>query len=251
MVARPLLFAAVLLALVTPANSFALFLKAVVAANSFVMAPPVVVLWGLFAFSKGVGVFKDVMSLVIEIVGGREGAACTLCDKVVTLLLSGEAEGGVDELDCNNLCFHLDRCIKICDKLKTALASSSHFPCVAAGYCPQVDEFGPMPKCTYKFPASCEPANMCAFKFPKCKLADGYNKWRQLNVMITHNLGAVAGALTRMPKCGEPGAHNTFCINEPTGIGLYCKYNSYLLCVWACICSVMAVESPGGDDDRQ
>jgi hypothetical protein len=235
---RQMFFVAVLLALVTPANSFA-------------MPPPWVILWGLFAFSKSFGVVKDMVLLGAEIVGGGEGAACTLCDKVVTLLLSGEAEGGMDELDCNGLCFHLDRCIKICDKIKTTLASSSRFPCVAAGYCPQVDEFGPMPKCIYKFPASCEPAYMCAFKFPKCELADGYKKWRKMNAMLTQNLGAVAGALTKMPKCGEPGAHKTFCINEPTGIGLYCKNSAYLLYVWACICSVMAVESPGGDDDRQ
>ena len=33
--------------------------------------------------------------------------------------------------------------------------------------------------------------------------------------------------------------------------GLYCKNASYLLYIWACIQSVMAIESPGGDDDRQ
>jgi hypothetical protein len=92
---------------------------------------------------------------------------------------------------------------------------------------------------------------MCAFRFPKCELSEGYKKWRKMNAMLTENLGAVAGALTNMPKCGQPGAHKTFCINEPTGTGLYCKNSAYILYVWACMRSVMAIESPGGDDDRQ
>ena len=236
--AGALLFSAVLLAHVAPVNSFT-------------MPPPWVVLWGAMAFAKTFAVVKDIVLLVIDVIFGGEGAACTLCDKIITVLLSGEAEGGMDELDCTGLCFRLDRCIKICEKLKVALSSSASFPCVAAGYCPQVDEFGPMPKCVYKFPASCAPANMCAFKFPKCELSDGYKKWRKMNAMLTENLGAVAGALTKMPKCGEPGAHKTFCVNEPTGIGAHCKNFAYALYLWACAQSVMAIESPGGDDDRQ
>ena len=233
-----LLFAACLLALPTPAGAFT-------------MPPPWVILWGSVAFAKTFATVKDIVLLIIDVVFGGEGAMCTLCDKIITIVLAGDAEGGIDEINCEGVCFRLDRCVKICDKLKTALATSASFPCVAAGYCPAVDEFGPLPKCQYKFPASCAPANMCAFKFPKCELSEGYKKWRKMNSMLTENLGAVAGALTKMPKCGEPGAHKTFCVNEPTGVGLYCKNCAYFLYIWACIQSVMAIESPGGDDDRQ
>ena len=72
-----------------------------------------------------------------------------------------------------------------------------------------------------------------------------------MNAMLTENVGAVAGALTKRPKCGDPGAHKNFCINEPSGLGLVCKNVSYLLYLWACAQSVLAIESPGGDDDRQ
>ena len=119
------------------------------------------------------------------------------------------------------------------------------------GYCPAVDEFGPMPKCKYKFSTSCSPSNVCHFKNMHCQLSGGYKQWRRMNAMLTQNLGAVAGTLTNMPKCGDPGVHTRFCINEPTGIGMYCKQSSYLLYTYACVRSVMAIESPGGDDDRQ
>ena len=239
-------FAVVLLTLPIPCNSFG-FIPGVV------MPPPWVILWGIMAFAKTFAAVKDIVFLAVEVIFGGEGAACTLCDKIVTILLvSGDVEAeGTRVLDCENVCFHLKRCVIICDKLKTALQTSVHFPCVAAGYCPAVDEFGPMPNCKYQFPASCSPANMCHFKNMRCQLSDGYKRWRRMNAMLTENLGAVAGALTKMPKCGEPGAHKTFCINEPTGIGLYCKHGSFLICIYACVMSVRAIESPGGDDDRQ
>jgi len=201
-----LLFVVVLLVLPTPAASIS-------------MPPPWVILWGGVAFAKTFAVVKDLVFLFVDVIFGGEGALCTLCDRIITLLLSGDAEGGIEDMNCESTCFRLDKCVVICNKLKNALASSASFPCVAAGYCPAVDEFGPLPKCTYKFPASCTPSNMCAFKFPKCELSDGYKKWRRMNSLLTENLGAISGALTKMPKCGEPGAHKTFCVNEPTGIG--------------------------------
>jgi len=158
--AAPILFLAVLLLFPTPCNSFT-------------MPPPWVILWGGVAFAKTFATVKDLVFLFVDVLFGGEGAACTLCDKIVTVLLAGDAEGGMEDLDCTGMCFRLDKCVKICNNLKKALASTAGFPCVAAGYCPAVDEFGPMPKCKYKFPASCSPSNMCAFKFPKCELSEG------------------------------------------------------------------------------
>jgi hypothetical protein len=182
--------AAVLLALPTPCNTFT-------------MPPPWVILWGAVAFTKTFSFVKGIVSLVVAVIFGGEGAACTLCDKIITVVLAGDPEGGFEEIDCNGVCLRLQRCIQICDKLKTALQTSAKFPCVAAGYCPAVDEFGPMPKCKYKFPASCSPSNVCQFKNMHCQLSEGYKQWRRMNAMLTQNLGAVAGALTNMPKCGN------------------------------------------------
>jgi len=227
----------VLLALLTPCSTY--------------VPPPWVILWGVFAFAKIFNLVKEIVSLVIEIIFGAEDAACTLCDKIITVLLAGDADGGVDDIVCSEMCFRLNRCTIICEKLKNALASSAHFPCVSAGYCPAVDEFGPLPTCKYKFPTSCEPSNMCTFKFPRCKLSKGYLQWRRMKAMLSDTMGSVLGTLTNMPKCGEPGAHSTFCINEPHGTGLYCKKVSYLLYAYAYFKTVMAIESRGGDDDRQ
>lgn len=54
-----------------------------------------------------------------------------------------------------------------------------------------------------------------------------------------------------MPKCGDPHAHRLFCVNEPTGTGLWSMLIAYVVVFWACIRSVAAIESQGGDDDRQ
>ncbi len=36
-----------------------------------------------------------------------------LLAKIITVLLSGDSEeGGYKQLNCNSLCFHLERCIK-------------------------------------------------------------------------------------------------------------------------------------------
>ena len=69
----------------------------------------------------------------------------------------------------------------------------------------------------------------------------------------THTLlGALADAVSRLPNCGEPGAHNVFCVNTPTGLGYASMVANYALLafvgVWQ---SIRAIETPGGDDDRQ
>jgi hypothetical protein len=145
--------------------------------------------------------------LVWNVATKGDGAACMLCDRVMNTMLSGEADAM--DMDCQKTCWGLNKCIQICDKLVTALETSGRFPCVAAGtapstlllsalctqpytlhnpffsslqslnalgsagYCPAMDEFGEIPRCKYRFPATCEPANMCSFKFPKCQLSDG------------------------------------------------------------------------------
>lgn len=102
----------------------------------------------------------------------------------MVILLSGETEGGgFTDVDCNSLCWRFDKCKVMCGKIVNALTHSTKFPCVAAGYCPQMDDFGALPRCKFRFPSSCEPANICAFKFPRCQLSEGYKKWRHIDAV--------------------------------------------------------------------
>lgn len=52
-----------------------------------------------------------------------------------------QADGSVSGVQCGEICFGLSKCIKVCNKLTTALQTSTHFPCMAAGYCPEVSPF--------------------------------------------------------------------------------------------------------------
>ena len=102
----------------------------------------------------------------------------------MVILLSGETDGnGFTDVDCNSLCWRFDRCKVMCGKIVNALTHSTKFPCVAAGYCPQMDDFGALPRCKFRFPSSCEPANICTFKFPRCQLSEGYKKWRHIDAV--------------------------------------------------------------------
>lgn len=48
-------------------------------------------------------------------------------------------------------------------------------------------------------------------------------------------------------RCGEPGSHTIFCVNEPSGVGLWSMRLGYIVLAYAGIESVRAIESSGGD----
>ncbi|EKX48974.1 hypothetical protein GUITHDRAFT_136174 [Guillardia theta CCMP2712] len=53
-------------------------------------------------------------------------------------------------------------------------------------------------------------------------------------------------------NCGEEGASEVFCVNEATGFSLICEYLGYFLVfVVGSFNSIRAIETKGGDDDRQ
>ena len=54
--------------------------------------------------------------------------------------LDDMSEGG--GVDCEGMCFKFGKCIETCEKITGAMANSTGFPCIAAGLCPEVDEFG-------------------------------------------------------------------------------------------------------------
>ncbi|EKX46265.1 hypothetical protein GUITHDRAFT_107876 [Guillardia theta CCMP2712] len=146
-------------------------------------------LWGTMAFAKTITTVKDIGMLVVDVIFKGEGAMCTLCDKVMTMMLSGEAEGGLSDIDCRAMCFGLKRCITICDKLV------------------KIDEFGEVPKCKYHFPASCEATiQHVHLQISRLSVVGRLQEMAKgMNKMMSENVGALANALGKAPKCGEPG----------------------------------------------
>ena len=87
---------------------------------------------------------------------------------------------------------------------------------------------------------------------PRCDLKPGYKQWKKHKNNMLKNVGALAEAVHKLPKCGEEGASEVFCVNEPTGRALVCEYVGYLLVVVVgTFNSIRAIETKGGDDDRQ
>ena len=161
-----------------------------------------------------------------------------------------------DEL-CDAVCpFNLQYCMNTCKKLMEAIGSSTKFPCEAIGFCPSLDEYGDEIECTYDIKSGCQPHSMCELSrkglMPKCDLKAGYKQWKKHKNDMLRNVGALAEAVHKLPKCGEDGAHDIFCVNEPTGFSLFCEYAGYVLVfVFGTFNSVRAIETKGGDDDRQ
>ena len=156
-----------------------------------------------------------------------------------------EEGGGVD---CSSLCFRVGSCIRTCEKITSAMANSTGFPCIAAGLCPATDEFGEV-SCQWSYKnLACEPASACVYKFPKCELRSGMKKWKQVNHLVSSHIGAFDDAFRHRKRCSEPGA-GPYCIREAEGIGLLAEWGSLALTfVGGAICSIHAIETPGGDD---
>lgn len=101
-----------------------------------------------------------------------------------------------------------------------------------------------------------QPSNMCTvvrmLPVPVCDLKPGYKQWKKQKAQMLKNVGALAEAVQKLPKCGEDGASELFCVNEPTGFSLLCEYVGYVFVfVFGTFNSVRAIETKGGDDDRQ
>jgi hypothetical protein len=91
----------------------------------------------------------------------------------------------------------------------------------------------------------------CADKFPKCELRSGMRKWKQAQHMLSNHLNQFDDALRTRKRCSEPGA-GPYCIREASGLGLMAEWAGLLLTfIGGAAFSVHAIETPGGDDDRQ
>ena len=219
------------------------------------MPPPWVLLSLVLGFSQHIQDFKDIAGLGWSLVRGRGDAGCSLCDKLVNVMLKSVelddlAEGG--GINCQSMCFKFGKCVDTCEKITQAMTNSTGFPCVAAGICPAVDEFGEV-SCKFSYKTmGCDPPTACVYKFPKCELKDSYKKWKQMSRLLTDNLDEMNNALRTRKKCSEKGAHPLYCIREATGLGAFAEWSSIALTiVGGALFSVHAIETPGGDDDRQ
>ena len=219
------------------------------------LPPPWVMMSFILGFAGHVQDFKELASLGVSVVTGRgEDAGCKICDKLVGMILK---EADLDEMsdgggvDCHGLCFNLGKCVETCEKVTSAMANSTGFPCIAAGLCPEVDEFGEV-SCKWSYKSmGCEPSNACEYNFPKCELRAGFKKWKKVGRLVSDQLGALDDAFRNRKRCSEPGA-GPYCIKDADGLGLAAEWGGLIITfLGGSALSIRAIETPGCDDDRQ
>ena len=216
---------------------------------------PVLIWAGLNAIDDVAMLFKFGRLAAVVIPGGRDSDLCDLCDDVMGDLMKG-AEG-LDAIPCNWACLRIGPCVKMCEAVKGASQNSTHFPCIAAGYCDALEE-GEMDadvECSVGPLFSCQPARYCkrhrkGLRF-SCELRPGIGRWIGLQNAATAHAGAIASGLLSQPRCGEEGA-GPYCIASPTGMGAVAEAIGHVLSLaYGGLATVSSIETPGGDDDRQ
>ena len=222
-------------------------------------APPLLLLaTGLSLITKWQDV-KQIAQLSFVIVTGRGGeqAPCKLCDTIVLVMLKdlkiNKLRGAVK---CSQVCFGLGaRCARPCEKIIDAMQNSTTYPCEAAGFCPKRDEeFGEV-ACRFAHKrARCEPVGACEFRgFPaKCELREGVRRWRRIKRFVHRDALQLSRAFHHRARyCTEPDADERTCIHEAAGLGRAAQLVGYILVfVFATFSTIVAIESPGGADDR-
>lgn len=225
--------------------------------------PPWMIVGMLINYAANIQTYKRTAFLVWKLLkGGSQQAGCALCDEIVERILDvtgvQDSTDKADDLACTDICpWGIKKCITVCERLLEAIRHSGKYPCVAIGMCAEMDEFGPIPRCKFDWTtASCSPPFACSMirtiPWPKCQLKEGYSKWRKVSSLMSRKAGAMLAAVANAKKCGDEGADPYFCVNEAKGFSLICEWLGYVLVfVVATVASVRAVETPGGDDDRQ
>jgi hypothetical protein len=220
---------------------------------------PLIYIWA------GLNVIDDI-ALLIRL--GRLGASvvpypgkkaedmCGVCDDVIGDLLVGS--DGISVIPCSAACLGMSKCIEMCEKVKETSESSTEFPCVAAGFCDPM-ETGYVTSSDIDCKAgrffSCKPRQYCRrkrekFKF-KCELRPGIGRWNGIKTLASTHTVALAEGLANQRHCGEEGA-SKYCIARPLGTGIYAEWLGHFISLFVGgYKTVYAIETPGGDDDRQ
>ena len=226
--------------------------------------PPWAVLAAVFVLSTYVQDLQELVGLTVSAAFGairgcklgRCDSGCKLCHKITELVLKMTELDESGEIDCGKLCFGQKSCVDVCDRILSAMRSSTAYPCYAAGLCPVEDDEGEI-VCHFDWRhLTCVDNNgitaSCTRMFPaRCVVNQGIQSWQRQAKLLARNAGLVARALQQQPTCGEPNA-GPYCVHEPSGLDSACEVLCWALpFVVGTISSIRAVETPGGDDDRQ
>ena len=114
--------------------------------GNWVPSGPWIVVWSSFAFAANVQTYKQIVGLSWRLAKAQVAAwrgdseeksrvACELCDTIIGLILKFDSNSPED-IDCGELCpFGMGKCVRTCESIVEAIATSSHYPCVAAQLC--------------------------------------------------------------------------------------------------------------------
>jgi len=148
--------------------------------------------------------------------------------------------------------------VEMCHQLQAMSSTSTKYPCAAAGYCSAEEEHFASAdvQCEVGRFFSCQPKKFCRrvrhnFLQFSCVLKPGFGRWVGLRNSLTDHAGALASGILERRHCGEPNA-GPYCIAKPTGWGAICEIvGAILSIIYGGYQSILAIESPGGDDDTQ
>ncbi|KAG7349083.1 TB2/DP1, HVA22 family protein [Nitzschia inconspicua] len=227
---------------------------------------PIVILWA------GLSALDDVSSVmkIMRLVGSSlspfrqdesQNSMCDLCDDIVAGLMAGSE--GLQAVPCSWLCLRVPKCMRLCETVKETAANSTKYPCITAGYC--TDEFADeddvygitltQMECAKGPLWSCEPRKYCrrhrqGWKW-KCSPKPGIGRWVGMQKAAARQTAALAAGFVQRKHCGEPDA-GPFCIASPTGTGKIAEMVGAILSLfYGGYHSIVAIETPGGDDDQQ
>lgn len=214
------------------------------------------------AIGFGTRVARLAVSTVLNHRGGggddnNNNEMCSVCDDVMADLLVGS--DGLSAIPCGAACFRVPHCVQMCLKVKEASTTSIEFPCIAAGFCKKIDqeeqeEIG-INGCRGGNFFSCKPRRYCrrvrkGVRFT-CELRPGIGRWTGMKNMASKHTAALAQGIYSQKHCGEQGA-GPYCIARPKGLGAVAEVAGIVISVLiGGYKSVVAIESPGGSDDRQ
>ena len=213
---------------------------------------PLLVVAALFGISS---YFQDVVEIIKLSFGAVIGhdTGCDLCHRTTALLLKVSELDQAGDIDCAKICFGQRQCSNICTKIIGAMATSETYPCIAAGLCPETADDSDI-QCRFDWHRlGCVPASACQRKFPaRCVVNAGIRSWRRYSNVVGRHAGLVASALANQPRCGEPGASEYCVAPAASQLSVACEMLTWALpFAFGTVASIRAVETPGGDDDRQ
>lgn len=225
----------------------------------FAVFKPFVYLWGGLKLLDDVALIIRLGRLGVATVpfpGRSEQDMCGICDDVVGDFMVGA--DGISVIPCPAACLGMKGCIDMCEKVKVASEETSEFPCVALGYCdPEATGYISSSDIDCKGGAffSCQPRHYCRRKREKwkmsCELKPGIGRWNGMKHLASKHTVALATGLQSQLYCSEPGA-GKYCIAKPKGTGLIAEWAGYWISlVIGGYKSIAAIETPGGNDDRQ